>query len=726
MRVRQWALLGSAALVAALLPALPSGPVAAQAAGDARITVTGATRMYPAFDPAITRYAVHPAPDGSVHVDATDADAVWINGARDADGAATFTAPAPGDEISVFLQDGPGRHAYALHVLPPGFPTLSATATGPSLQAGSIALTLDRYDGVSPRFEAVVDRHGVPSYTRTHRERVLDLKMAANDRFTVHRPTTTPGRSGGALVVLDDQFRELRRIETTGLVDTDDHDSLLLPDGSHWLVSYEPDPTTGLVDSVIQHVDPSGKVVFQWSSAPFADETMTPGNADYAHVNSIDVAPNGDVLASFRHLSSVFLIASRAHDGHQPGDVIWKLGGRDSSFTFPPGDSGPCAQHAATLLPNGNVLLFDNGSTSFFGNLCVDEARPDGPAVPRPTTRVVELTVDDTSAEVVRTYGPADRFSWFMGSVARTANGNVLIGWSADQRAIASETDSSGATAWTLVDERVGEGAAGTNAYFSYRAALVPARDGFDPQVTLDGPVDGASVAVGAVVPVAYSCTDRGGSTLRACDGPSGDRLDTSTTGSRTWSVTARDGAGRTTTLTRSYTVTAAPVPAPTNEVTSTPAPVPTTAAPVPPVAAARALPDLAVRLGRRGSWVGAGDRSPLEQTAVTSLPRERGATRTMALRVTNAGTARGRFVVRGPAAVGAGVTVTYRARGKSRTRAVTGEGWRTPLLDVGESVRLRVVAAASTPAGRDLVRLPLRAGRREAGDRVVVLVRRR
>jgi hypothetical protein len=697
--------------------------------------------MYPAFDPAITRYAVHPAPDGSVQVDATDADAVWFDGVRDADGAATFTAPAPGDEISIFLEDGSVRRAYALHVLPPGFPTLSATATGDPVQAGHIALTLDRYDGVSPRFEAVVDRHGVPVHTREHRQRVLDLKMAANGHFTVHRPTTTPGRSGGALVELDDRFRELRRIETTGLVDTDDHDSLLLPDGSHWLVSYERNPTTGLVDSVIQHVDPSGKVVFQWSSAPYADETVTPDDADYAHVNSIDVAPNGDVLASFRHLSSVFLIASRAHDGHQPGDVIWKLGGRDSSFTFPAGDTGPCAQHAATLLANGNVLLFDNGSTSLFGNLCVDQARPDGPAVARPSTRIVEFAVDRTAAEVVRTYGPADRFAWFMGSAARTANGNVLIGWSADQRAIASETDPSGATVWTLVDERLGEGAAGRNAYFSYRAALVPARDGFDPQVTLDGPADGASVPVGAVVPVAYSCTDRGGSTLQACDGPSGGRLDTSTTGLRSWSVTARDGAGRSTTVTRSYTVTTGPVPP--DQVTSTPSPTtvpttvptaaPTTAlttvptTPVPSLAPATALPDLALRLRRRGSWVGAGDRLPLDQTAVTSLRTVRGATRSMVLRVTNAGAARGRFVVRGPAAVaGAAVTVTYRARGRSRTRAVTGQGWRTPALRAGESLRLTVVAVRNGRAGPDLIRLPLRASRRGAADRVEVLLRHR
>ena len=94
------------------------------------------------------------------------------------------------------------------------------------------------------------------------------------------------------------------------------------------------------MDSVIQHVTAAGAVDFQWSSAAYAEETTAAGNADYAHINSIDVQPNGDVLASFRHLSSVFLIASRAHDGHQPGDVIWKLGGRASTFSFPAATAG--------------------------------------------------------------------------------------------------------------------------------------------------------------------------------------------------------------------------------------------------------------------------------------------------------------------------------------------------------------------------------------------------
>ncbi len=142
-------------------------------------------------------------------------------------------------------------------MLPVGFPTLQAdTSTAGVVQPGHVALTLSRHDqNVSPQFEAIVDRPGVPVHTRSHRERILDFKLAANGRFTMHRPTTIPGMSGGALVELDDQFRELRRTETAGLRNTDDHDSVLLPDGSRWLIAYEENPQTQQLDAIIQHVD---------------------------------------------------------------------------------------------------------------------------------------------------------------------------------------------------------------------------------------------------------------------------------------------------------------------------------------------------------------------------------------------------------------------------------------------------------------------------------------
>lgn len=723
MRTRLIALLGATALVTTTIQLSPAGSPSAEGVDAPSMDVGGDAMMYPAYSPAISRYAVHPGPDGSVRVDVTGAAQVWFDGVPDADGTATFTGLTPGEEISVFLDTGAGRRTHALYVLPEGFPTLEATSTGATLTPGNIALTLDRFDSTSPKFETIVDRHGVPVYTHPRAGRSMDLKLAANGRLTVHRrPTTTQGRTGGALVELDDQFNEVRRHETAGLVDTDDHDSLLLPDGSVWLLAYEHNATTGLVDSVVQHLDPEGNVVWDWSSAPFALETVTPENPDYAHANSLDVRPNGDVLVSFRHLSSVFLIRPGAGSGTEEDEVVWKLGGRDSDFTFPTGDVGPCAQHSATILPeSGNVLMFDNGSGgAYFNNLCVDQTDPDGDPVERPTSRVVEFELSSLPsgeakgvAAVERTYGDTDRFAFFMASARQLETGNILIGWASAPPWMATETDATGDTIWRLGEVRPEIDP--PRPYLPYRAALVPERDGFDPQVVLDGPADGLTVTQGSVVPVEFSCTDRGGSTLRSCDGPSGRRLDTTTAGTRTWSVTARDGSGRTTTRTRSYTVAAAPsAPTPT-----APTPPQPTAAPLP------ATPDLSVRVLPRRRWVGTGALAPTVQD-VRAGARPRQVVRAR-VRLINVGDTRGRFRLRAPASVARGqITLSYRSRGRLRTHAVSGRGWRTPAMAPGDRLRVTVRAKGGKAIrkGRHAVRI--RAIGEEQRDRVRIVLRAR
>lgn len=85
-----------------------------------------------------------------------------------------------------------------------------------------------------------------------------------------------------------------------------------------------------------------------------------------------------------------------------------------------------------------------------------------------------------------------------------------------------------------------------------YTVALTGTRscDVTPPVVDLRSPVDGGSVPLGAEVVVDYSCGDEGGSELASCEGsvPDGATLDTSTLGSKTVTVTARDGAGNETT----------------------------------------------------------------------------------------------------------------------------------------------------------------------------------
>jgi hypothetical protein len=260
---------------------------------------------------------------------------------------------------------------------------------------------------------------------------------------------------------------------------------------------------------------------------------------------------DGDLLVSFRHFSSVFKIATSDRPGFVAGDVVWKLGGRDSDFTFPPGEGGPCAQHTARQLPNGNILMFDNGSWNV-QPLCVDPTNPAGPPIQRLQTRVVEFELDEQAgtATVLEHYAPPGWFALFAGSSEMQPNGNTLIGWASETRAVASEVDAGGNLLWEIKDPSA------AFPYFTYRAAKATVPDAIDPSVTVSVPAEGASYVEGTAVAASFECSDRGGSSLQQCQGPS--TLDTSRVGTHTVAVTASDGAGRTGTVTRTYQVVAA------------------------------------------------------------------------------------------------------------------------------------------------------------------------
>jgi Tol biopolymer transport system component len=83
-------------------------------------------------------------------------------------------------------------------------------------------------------------------------------------------------------------------------------------------------------------------------------------------------------------------------------------------------------------------------------------------------------------------------------------------------------------------------------------------RDRTAPTITVGTPGDASVYVLGATVTARYSCRDEPeGSGLEACQGdtPSGSALDTSSVGPHSLTVTARDRAGNTSTLTRRYRV---------------------------------------------------------------------------------------------------------------------------------------------------------------------------
>lgn len=647
------------ALVLALL-GLPAASAAPTPTIEIAVTGDGVA-LRPVFDPAVSRYAVatSAATGGRLTVSATTSDpegVVRVDGAV-VSGPTDVSGLATGDEVSVIVDDVSGHHAYALVYLPAAFPEITTVVDGPGVSEGNVLVTLGT-------FAVALDRNGVPVQLREFGTSVADLKPAPHGHYTVM--VRRPGPAGDwDLVELDEQFRDVATSRTVGLVNTDNHDVILRPDGSRLFVAYEPDADTGLVDAVIQEVDPAGEAVYTWDSGDHLDpalETTAGASPDWAHINAIQLLPDGDVLASFRHLSAALRIAWSDHDGFDRGDVVWRFGGRRGDFTFV-GDphGGPCAQHTVSRLENGHLLIFDNGSAVLGANpsYCVDPANRPGPTINRATTRVTEYVLDESAmtATLAKSWSHPDRFAYFAGSARRLPGGNTLVDWAADKQALVSEVDPDGVIVWELEAPTV----------LSYRAEKAAVPDRTDPMVTVSLPGAGRYDQGDLVVPQ-VRCTDRGGSSLESCTWAAS--LPTGAVGPQVFTVTAVDGAGNTTVVSRAYDVTSAE-------------------------------PAIAVRSA--GTWA---------PSRTLRLPR-RGVVRRAVLRVTNTSTRPSALAV-GATKAGAGYRVRYLAAGRDVTAEVRAGAWRTAVLAPGEAALLEVVvkrrSASELPRRRIEVRV-VRAG---------------
>jgi len=147
-------------------------------------------------------------------------------------------------------------------------------------------------------------------------------------------------------------------------------------------------------------------------------ERIVEGVSDVYHANSIEilrrdvpgVGERGDALISFRNLDRVAVI---------------DLDGPSVRWSFGPGVVD--GQHQASLLPNGNALVFDNGRR-------------------RGWSRVVEV---DPAGELVWAWSgasPASLFSRLQGAAEALPGGNVLVTESQEGRVY--EVTPDGAIVW--------------------------------------------------------------------------------------------------------------------------------------------------------------------------------------------------------------------------------------------------------------------------------------
>lgn len=229
----------------------------------------------------------------------------------------------------------------------------------------------------------------------------------------------------GALL-LDNQFNAVDTLVTTPTRDLHD---LKFSENGNWLLAaafydtmdlsaYTFDGVQGSATTVVkgfgyEEMTQAGNSVQVWNSNTVVDPTETldywgysSTSFDYCHGNAIYEDTDGNLLISYRHLNSVHKV------DRQTGDIIWRLGGELSDFTFV-NDSGFSGQHDVRRLPNGDLSIFDNGNETG-------------------TTRGVAFTLDTmnwTATKSKEFIHPVSATSNAMGSYQILDEGVQLLGY---------------------------------------------------------------------------------------------------------------------------------------------------------------------------------------------------------------------------------------------------------------------------------------------------------
>jgi len=239
----------------------------------------------------------------------------------------------------------------------------------PSIQEKTAPGHIFMNNRTGPPYILIFKNDGTPYFYRKVVERSMDFKV---------QPTGVLSRrlreSPWGFATLDTNFRRIRTWNARGYV-TDEHDMQLTLDGTAYMIGidYRYMDLSGLVSggdtlarvmgTLIQEVDSSGNVLFEWngwdhfSITDAVFESLTNTFVDFIHTNSVAVDYDSNVVISSRHQSECTKI------NRQTGEVMWRLGGLHNQFTFMDGDS-ISYQHDIRPVPGkpDHYTIFDNGN----------------------------------------------------------------------------------------------------------------------------------------------------------------------------------------------------------------------------------------------------------------------------------------------------------------------------------------------------------------------------
>ncbi|KAI4525730.1 hypothetical protein K525DRAFT_190844 [Schizophyllum commune Loenen D] len=264
------------------------------------------------------------------------------------------------------------------------------------------------------------------------------------------------GYGYGRWIVLNSKYEVVANYSTVGLLNhtnSDLHDSHIYDDVLATMTAYLPQPldltkyggpSDGYIASaVVQEINiTSNEVLFTWDSLDHVDPAdcyypLPEGSGtnashpwDYFHINAIDKDAAGNYLISSRYCHTLFYL-----DG-QSGDVLWRLGGKNSTFTIGEGADFQW-QHDCRWRSNNTISLFDNAG------------REEEEDAPYSRGLLLEVDFDAKTVELVKEFIPWNKtVSHSQGNAQFLPNGNVVIGWG--QQPFFQEFDSDANPLWEI------------------------------------------------------------------------------------------------------------------------------------------------------------------------------------------------------------------------------------------------------------------------------------
>jgi hypothetical protein len=238
----------------------------------------------------------------------------------------------------------------------------------------------------------------------------------------------------GEDVIADGTYTDIAHVRAGNGLRADLHELQMTPQGTALITAYHPilcDLSSaggraygGVVDGALQEIDVrTGLVMYEWTSIdhvalensyepalPLTTGTGVP--FDYFHINSISLDRDGSLLVSSRNTWALYKLNAST------GQIIWRLGGKHSSFKMGPG-TGVAWQHDSRELPDGSISIFDNGAA---------------PAA-HPQSRGIVISLNQearTATLVTRLTHTPPLVAESQGNVQELAGGDWFVGWGAE------------------------------------------------------------------------------------------------------------------------------------------------------------------------------------------------------------------------------------------------------------------------------------------------------